>query len=67
MHRSNKIFPIISFSKNINNSIYQYLKNAVYLRSFNINYSDTTQSYLSHYATRKLFIEILLKQEVKRP
>ena len=47
MYKLHKRFTIFSFSKNINNSIHRYLKNAVYIRSFNVNYSDTTQSCLS--------------------
>ena len=50
MHRSHKSFTIFSFSKNINNSINRYLKNAVCIRSFNVNYSDTNQSCLSQNA-----------------
>ena len=33
---------------------------------FNVNYSDTTQSCLSHCATQIQFTEMLLKQEIKR-
>ena len=38
---------LFSFFKSINDSIHQYLKNAVRIRSFSINYSNTTQSYLN--------------------
>ena len=31
------------FSKNINDSIHRFLKNAVCIKYFSINYSDTTQ------------------------
>ena len=40
-----------SFSKNINDSVHQFLKNAVCIKPWNINYSDTIQSYLPDYAT----------------
>ena len=39
------------FLENISNSIHRYLLNAVCIRLFNVNYSDTTQSCLSHCAT----------------
>ena len=53
MYKSHKRFTILSFSKNINNSIHWYLKNVVCKTPFNLNYSDatTTQSCLSHCAT----------------
>ena len=38
-----------SFSKNSSDSIYQFLKNRVCIRSFNVNYCDTAQSCLSKY------------------
>ena len=36
-----KRFTTFSFSKNNNDSIYRFLKNAVYIRFFNVNYSST--------------------------
>ena len=42
---------ILSFFKNINDSIHRFLKNAVCIRPFNVNYTNTTQSCLTHCGT----------------
>ena len=44
----------IFFPKNFNDSIHRFLKNVVFIRSFNVNcsaYNDTTHSCFSHCAT----------------
>ena len=42
MFQKEKIRDFFLSSENINDSIYRFLKNAVCVRSFNVNYSDTT-------------------------
>ena len=51
MYTSHKRFTVFSFYKKINNSIHRYLKNAICIIFFNVNYSDTTWSCLFHRAT----------------
>ena len=45
MYRLHKRFTIFPLFENVNNSIHRYLKNAVCIRSFDANYSNTTQYY----------------------
>ena len=60
MYSSHKKLTIFSFSKNVNNSFHQYLKNKICIKPFNINYSDTIQASLPHsarkYDLRKYFL-----------
>ena len=46
-----KRFIIFSLSKKINDSIHRFRKYAVCIRPFNVNYSNTAPSGLSHCAT----------------
>ena len=50
--KKQQIHDFIFFQKyQYSNIIYLFLKKAVCIRSFNVNYSNTTQSCLSHCST----------------
>ena len=49
--KKEKIYHFFFFSENVNDSIYQFLKSTVSIRSFKGSYKDTAQSSLSYCAT----------------
>ena len=53
-----KIFTTFSFSRNINESIHRFLKNAVCTRQLNVNYNIITQSCLAQCGSEIRFTKI---------